>query len=98
MSLFPSPRILVTGATGRLGSLVVAELLRTLPAGQVAALVRERSDGARSKAAALRADACRRATPTTMTRRALRAAMAGVERLLLISGASSASACSSTAT
>ena len=86
MSLFPSPRILVTGATGRLGLLVVNELLRTLPASQIAALVREKSDVARAKAAALRADGVQTRDADYNDPAALRAAMAGVERLLLISG------------
>ena len=42
-------RILVTGATGRLGSLVVEELLKTGAAAEVACIVRDRGDDAQSK-------------------------------------------------
>jgi NAD(P)H dehydrogenase (quinone) len=55
MSQPMNPRILVTGATGRLGSLVVEELLKTSAAAEVACIVRDRGDDAQSKAGRLRA-------------------------------------------
>ena len=42
-----SPRLLVTGATGQLGGLVIDALHKTRPAGEIAGLVRE--GGASSK-------------------------------------------------
>ena len=41
-----SPRILITGATGQLGSLVIDVLLKTTPAAEIAGLVRDREEGA----------------------------------------------------
>ena len=69
----------VTGATGRLGGLVITALLRTLPAAQIAALVRtpaKASPLAEKGIAVREADYNR---PET-----LRPALAGVDRLLLI--------------
>ena len=39
------PRILVTGATGQLGALVIDELLKTIPTAEIAGLVRAAKDG-----------------------------------------------------
>jgi NAD(P)H dehydrogenase (quinone) len=76
-------KILVTGATGQLGSLVIDALLETVPASAIVAGVR---DPAKAAAVALRdkgvdvriADYARPAT--------LASALEGVDRLLLISG------------
>ena len=74
------PRLLVTGASGQLGRLVVEQLLLSVPAGSVAAMVRS------PKAAeplAARGVAIRVADydhPETLD-----AALAGIERVLLIS-------------
>ena len=48
-----SPRLLVTGATGQLGGLVIDALLKTRPAAEIAGLVRE--GGASSKSGELAA-------------------------------------------
>ena len=40
------PQLLVTGASGQLGRLVVDQLLATVPAGQVTAVVRSREAAA----------------------------------------------------
>lgn len=82
MSQVSTPRLFVTGATGQLGRLVIAALLRSQPAGRIVAGVRD-PEGAparelRDKGVEIRvADY---AEPET-----LRTAFAGIERLLLIS-------------
>lgn len=71
----------ITGATGQLGRLVVAALLKTVPAGEIAALVRDvgkASDLAVKGVVVREADYDR---PET-----LGPALAGVDKLLLISG------------
>ncbi|WP_333972367.1 SDR family oxidoreductase [Sphingobium aromaticiconvertens] len=71
----------ITGATGQLGRLVIAALLRTVPAGEIAALVRDvdkASDLAAKGVVVREADYNR---PET-----LGPALAGVDKLLLISG------------
>ncbi|OZI21091.1 NAD(P)-dependent oxidoreductase [Bordetella genomosp. 9] len=70
--------IAITGATGQLGRLVVQELLRTVPAGELVALVRTPAKAADLGIAARPADYTR---PETLP-----AALAGVDTLLLISG------------
>lgn len=73
-------RILVTGASGQLGGLVIDSLLKTAPAEQIGALVRN------SKAAAgLSARGIQVSTGDYTKPETLDAAFAGVERLLLIS-------------
>lgn len=75
-----SARIAVTGATGQLGQLVVEALLRTVPAAQIVAAVRnpEKAKGLAAKGIEVReADYDR---PETLER-----AFAGVDKLLLIS-------------
>jgi NAD(P)H dehydrogenase (quinone) len=75
-----APTILITGASGQLGQLVLAELLKTTPASEIAALVR-------------RPEAAEKLTALGVTPRmgdytdpaALSAAMDGIEKLLLIS-------------
>ena len=78
-----SQKLLVTGATGQLGGLVIDALLRTVPASAVVAGVRDPSKDAavaiRDKGVEVRvADYARPGT--------LEGALAGVDRLLLISG------------
>ncbi len=77
------PRILVTGATGQLGALVLAELLKTTPAGEIAALLR-RGEGGASKADRLAPDVQARVGDYG-DRASLAAAFAGIERLLFVS-------------
>lgn len=72
---------LVTGASGQLGSRVLAALDGTLPKSETAVLVRKDADRARLAAAGYDA---RLADYTD--RAALETAFAGIERLLLISG------------
>ncbi|CAM3346751.1 NAD(P)-dependent oxidoreductase [Bordetella sputigena] len=70
--------IAITGATGQLGRLVVRQLLRTVPAADVLALVRTPAKAADLGVAARPADYTR---PETLP-----PALAGVDTLLLISG------------
>lgn len=75
-----APRILVTGASGQLGRLVVEQLLQTTLAGRIVATARDPSalaDLARRGVEVRQADY---ATPAT-----LEAAFVGIDRLLLIS-------------
>lgn len=72
--------IVITGATGQLGQLVIAQLLEKVPAGQIVAAVR---DPARASALAARGVQVRRADYDDAA--ALDAAFAGAEKVLLIS-------------
>jgi NAD(P)H dehydrogenase (quinone) len=73
-------KILVTGATGKLGTIVVEKLLKSMPAENLAVSVRnpERADDLRSRGVDVRLGDFDR--PET-----LNAAFAGIDRLLLIS-------------
>jgi NAD(P)H dehydrogenase (quinone) len=73
-------KILVTGATGKLGSKVVETLLRTVPASQLAVSVRnpEKAEGLRAKGIEIRHGDFDR--PETLD-----TAYAGIDRLLMIS-------------
>lgn len=73
--------ILITGATGQLGMAVVQNLLKKVPAGQIAALVREES-----KAAALKGRGVDIRVGSYDDTASLDRAMQGVEKVLLISG------------
>ena len=75
-----SPRVLVTAATGQLGRLVVAELLKALPAGRIAVTVRDPAKAAEWAAAGVRVHRADYADPAGWD-----AALAGVDRVLLIS-------------
>lgn len=73
-------KLLVTGATGKLGTLVMEHLLKTVPASQLAVAVRnpQKAEHLRSQGVDVRqADYTQQAT--------LEAAFAGIDRLLLIS-------------
>jgi NAD(P)H dehydrogenase (quinone) len=72
--------IVITGATGQLGQLVISQLLEKVPAGQIVAAVR---DPAKASALAARGVQVRRADYGDAA--SLDAAFAGAEKVLLIS-------------
>ena len=74
------PRLLVTGATGQLGRLVVAELLKTVPAGRLSVVTRDPGKAADLAARGVSVHAADFDHPETLDR-----AFAGVDRLLMIS-------------
>lgn len=74
------PRLLVTGASGQLGRLVIDALLKTTPAARISALVRKAEAAAALSALGVTAHVGDYTQPET-----LEAAFAGVDRLLLIS-------------
>ena len=78
-----SPRLLVTGATGHLGGMVIDALLKTRPAAEIAGLVRE--GGASSKAGELAARGVETRRGDYDDPASLRSAFTGIERLLFIS-------------
>jgi NAD(P)H dehydrogenase (quinone) len=71
----------VTGASGQLGRLVVAELLKTVPAGQVVAVVRDPSKVADLAAKGVVVRQADYSRPETLA-----GALAGADKVLLISG------------
>ena len=73
--------IVVTGATGQLGRLVIASLLKTTPADQLVAAVRTPASAADLAALGVHVRLADYTRPETLA-----AAFAGVDRLLLISG------------
>jgi len=73
-------QVLVTGASGRLGQLVVDQLLAAVPAGQVAATVRTREAAAALAARGVQARIADYDQPSSLD-----AALAGIGRVLLIS-------------
>ena len=73
-------QVLVTGASGQLGRLVVDQLLATVPAGQVAATVRTREAAVALAARGVQARIADYDRPDSLD-----AALAGVGRVLLIS-------------
>ena len=79
------PRILITGATGQLGALVIDELLKTMPAAELAGLVRPGEGSALPKAERLEARGVQTRTGDYADPASLRAALEGIERLLFIS-------------
>ena len=79
------PHILVTGATGQLGALVVDALLRTTPAAEIAGLVRPAEGGTRFKAERLEAQGVQARTGDYANPASLRTALEGIKRLLFIS-------------
>ncbi|WP_116131647.1 NAD(P)H-binding protein [Tropicimonas sp. IMCC34043] len=76
-----TPRILVTGASGQLGTLVIDGLLAELPAADIAGLVRSEA-----AAKALQAKGVAARIGSYDDPASLDAAMTGIERVLLISG------------
>jgi len=74
------PRILVTGASGQLGRLVIDKLLETTPATQIAAIVRNGKAAANLSAREVVVRVAEYSKPETLD-----AALAGIDRLLLIS-------------
>ena len=74
-------KILVTGATGGLGNAVVENLLKTVPADQLAVLVR---DPAKAAALAAQGVSVRQGSYDDYT--SLVTAFAGIDKLLLVSG------------
>lgn len=85
MSRSDQPRILVTGATGQLGAITVADLLKTVPAAEIAGLVRPATGGAPSKADRLQAQGVQARPGDYRDPASLRAALDGIERVLFIS-------------
>lgn len=79
------PHILVTGATGQLGALVIDALLKTTPAAEIAGLVRPAKGGAPSKVEQLEAQGMQARTGDYTDPASLRTALEGIERLLFIS-------------
>ncbi|CAN5364314.1 SDR family oxidoreductase [soil metagenome] len=74
------PKILVTGATGQLGRLVVQALLKTVAASQVAVTVRQANAAADLAALGVEVHQADYDQPATLDK-----AFAGIDRLLLIS-------------
>jgi NAD(P)H dehydrogenase (quinone) len=73
-------RILVTGANGQLGRLTIDALLKTVPAGQIVAGLRDPSKGADLAAKGVSVVAVDYAKPETLD-----AALKGIDRVLLVS-------------
>ncbi len=82
MTPFSAPRLFVTGATGQLGRLVIAALLKTVSASRIVAGVRDpESEAAKGLAAqGVEVRVADYAKPETLS-----AAFSGIDRLLLIS-------------
>ncbi len=80
-----SPRILVTGATGQLGGLVIEALLKHIPAAEIAGLARAAEEGASSKGGRLEAQGVPVRHGDYNDPASLSTALAGIERLLFIS-------------
>lgn len=72
--------ILVTGATGQLGGIVVENLLKTTPANEIAVLVRDEN-----KAADLKAKGVEIRVGSYFDKASLTTALQGIDKLLLIS-------------
>ena len=85
MSQSTQPRILISGATGQLGDLVIEELLKTVPSGEIAGLARPGASGGSSKAERLKARGVQARQGDYTDLGSLKAALAGIERLLFIS-------------
>ncbi len=78
-----TPTFFITGATGQLGSLVIDALLETVPASAVVAGAR---DPAKEAAIAIRDRGVEVRVADYSRPETLASALAGVDRLLLISG------------
>lgn len=77
----PKTMILITGANGQLGGEVIKQLLKKMPANQIAGLVRDESKAADLKAKGIAIRIGDYDNPT-----ALDQAMQGVDKVLLIAG------------
>ena len=75
-----TPLLLVTGANGQLGRLIVEELLKTTPPDRVIATVRKEADAAELRALGVQVRLADYEKPDTLD-----AALAGVDRVLLVS-------------
>ena len=73
-------KLLVTGATGQLGSLVVEALLKTVPANQLAVSVRDPKKAEHLQARGVDVRQADFTSPTSLA-----TAFAGIDKLLLIS-------------
>ena len=85
MSISTSPRLLVTGATGQLGGLVIEALLKTTPAAEIAGTVRNGEEGPQAKAVRLREQGVQTRSADYNDPASLSSAFAGIERLLFVS-------------
>ena len=85
MSISTSPRLLVTGATGQLGGLVIEALLKTTQAAEIAGTVRNGEEGPQAKAVRLREQGVQTRSADYNDPASLRSAFAGIERLLFVS-------------
>lgn len=85
MSSSIQPRILVTGATGQLGGSVIDVLLKTMPATEIAGLARASEGGTPAKTGRLEAQGIQTRIGDYDDPASLRAALAGIDRLLFIS-------------
>ena len=85
MSVSTSPRLLVTGATGQLGRLVIEALLKTTQAAEIAGMVRKGEGGPQAKAGRLEELGVQTRSADYDDPASLRSAFAGIERLLFIS-------------
>lgn len=74
------PQLLVTGASGQLGRLVVDQLLATVPAGRITAVVRSREAATALAARGVQTRIADYDRPDTLD-----AALAGIDRVLLVS-------------
>ncbi len=83
MTVSDAPKLFVTGATGQLGGLVIDALLETVPAQAIVAGVRQPASEA---AAALREKGVEVRVADYARPETLASALAGIDRLLLISG------------
>ena len=85
MSISTSPRLLVTGATGQLGGLVIEALLKTTQAAEIAGTVRNGEEGPQANAVRLREQGVQTRSADYNDPASLSSAFAGIERLLFIS-------------
>ena len=85
MSSSTLPRLLVTGATGQLGGLVIEALLKTTQAAEIAGMVRAEEGGPQVKAERLKEQGVPTRIADYNDPASLSSAFAGIERLLFIS-------------
>ncbi|MEQ8658793.1 MAG: SDR family oxidoreductase [Hyphomicrobiales bacterium] len=80
-----NPTILITGATGQLGTLAIGALMETVDPSKIAALVRPNSDGSDTRVAHLQSFGIVTREGDYDDPASLREAFAGIDRLLFIS-------------